>query len=421
MSHHTEAEVRPRPSIGRGWNALLARYGRRAIIVTAAALAVVVAVAVIGYYVFIHQDTYKITARFTATPGLYAGNTVDILGVPTGEIESIKPHAGYVDVVLSLPTDVKVPANARAVMMAPNPVSDRFVELTPAYTHGRVMKPGAVIGLKDTVVPLELDSIYSAVDSLSRDLGPNGANANGDLTSVLHAFAKLANGNGADLHDAIQQISAALPALTAHPNELKNLVTGLDELTSKLAAHDSTINALYDDLAGATGQLADERSTISAAISNLQAGVAEVAQFLRTNQSHLGASVRNLNTTLAAVMAEQKALIQTFDTAPLGFQNFNRAIDENAPCLSATGAPNNCAALWSRISATANGADLVKTYCGTVPDNLFPIILQNLGLADATATHTGCGAQVGLLQGRPGPPGVPSTPDLDLTHYLGSR
>ena len=405
----------------RAWRALVARFGRTVVLGTTVALAVVVAVAITAYYVFIQQDTYKITARFTATPGLYAGNTVDILGVPTGEIDSITPRPGYVDVVLSLPTDVKVPADAKAVMMAPNPVSDRFVELTPAYTGGPVLRGGAVIGTDRTFVPLELDSIYSAVDTLSKDLGPGGANAHGDLSAVLHAFAKLADGNGADLHNAIQQISAALPALTAHPDDLKNLVDGLDQLTSKLAAHDDTINSLYDDLATATGELADERNTISAAISNLQVGVAEIAQFLKANKAHIGASVRNLDTTLAAILAEQKALIQTFDTAPLGFQNFNRAIDPNSPCLTATGAPDNCAALWSRISTTTNAADLVKTYCGSVPDSLFPIILHNLGLADATATHTDCGAEVGLLQGRTGAPGAPTTPDLDLTHYLGSR
>jgi virulence factor Mce-like protein len=405
----------------RLWRSLLARFGRGALIATTAGIAVVAAAALTAYFVFVQQDTYRLTAQFTATPGLYPGNGVDILGVPTGTITSITPHPGHVDVVLSLPTDVKVPANAKAVLMAPNPVSDRFVELTPAYTRGRSLEPGAVIELKDTVVPLELDSIYSAVDTLSKDLGPGGANAHGDLSALLHAFAKLADGNGTDLHAAIEQIAAALPALTTHPNDLKRLINGLDQLTGTLAAHDSTINSLYDDLANATGQLADERSTISAAISNLQQGLAEVARFLKANQAHIGGSVKNLNTTLAAVMAEQKALIQTFDTAPLGFQNFNRAIDPNAPCLTANGAPNNCSALWSRINPSAGAATLVKNYCGTVPDSLFPIILHNLGLADATATHTACGAEVGLLQKRPGPPGSAQTPDFDLTHYLGSR
>lgn len=405
----------------RGLRAVPERVGRRTLMLAAATLALVVAAAVTGYFVFIHKDTYRITARFSATPGLYPGNSVDILGVPTGEIVSVTPRPRYVEVVLALPVDVKIPARAKAVLMAPNPVSDRFVELTPAYTTGPAMPAGHVIAARDTVVPLELDSIYAGVDNLAKTLGPAGANAHGELTNVLHAFAQLADGNGADLHQAIERIAAALPALTAHPGDLKNLITGLDQLTSKLAAHDATINALYDDLSSATGQLADERGTISAAISNLQDGLAEVAQFLKQNQAHLGSSVKNLDTTISAVMSEQKALIQTFDSAPLGFQNFNRAIDPNGPCLTATGAPDNCSALWGRLDTTAAAAALVKTYCGTLPSSLTPIVLGNLGLAKATATDTSCGAQIGLLQNRAGPPGAPKTPDLDLTHYLGSR
>ena len=394
---------------------------RRLLIAVAAGLAVLLVGGFVIYRVFIHQDTYKITARFTATPGLYPGNTVDVLGVPKGTIDSLTPKPQYVEVVLSLPTDVKVPANAKAVLMAPNPVSDRFVELTPPYTGGPTLHDGAVIDSPDTVVPLELDSIYSSLDNLAGSLGPKGANAHGDLSALLHALAGLANGNGKHLHQVIDELSAALPALTAHPDELAALIRGLDQLTSRLAARDSTINALYGDLASATGQLADERSTISAAVSNLQRGLGEIASFLRANKTHIGSSVHNLNTTIAAVVGEQKALIQTFDTAPLGFQNFNRAIDLNGPCLTPDGAPNNCSALWARIDTPAGGADLVKAYCGKVPDSLVPIILWNLGLAHATATHTACGAQVGLLQGRPGAPGAPQLPDFDLTHYVGSR
>jgi virulence factor Mce-like protein len=381
----------------------------------------VLVVGFLVYRVFFHQDTYLITARFTATPGLYAGNTVDILGVQKGTIDSLTPKPNYVEVVLSLPTDVKVPADVKAVLMAPNPVSDRFVELTPPYTGGPTLADGAVIDVKDTVVPLELDSIYASLDNLSTALGPKGANAHGELSALLHSLAGLANGNGKYLHQVIDRVAAALPALTAHPDDLANLIRGLDQLTGRLAARDGSINMLYEDLASATGQLADERATISAAVSNLQRALAEVVSFLRRNRGHIGSSVHNLNTTIAAVLAEQHALIQTFDTAPLGFQNFNRAIDLNAPCLTADGAPNNCAALWARIDTPGGGAELVKAYCGKVADSLMPIILWNLRLANATATHTACGAEVGLLQGRPGAPGAPPVPDFDLTHYLGSR
>ena len=403
--------------VGRGMSART----KRILIASVAALAVLVGVGFVAYRVFIYVPTYTITAQFTSTPGLYPGNRVDILGVPKGNVESLTPKPGYVEVVLSLPTDVKVPANAKAVLMAPNPVSDRFVELTPPYTGGPTLSDSAVIDTKNTVVPLELDSIYSSLDNLATSLGPQGANAHGDLSALLHALAGLANGNGKHLHQVIDQVAAALPALTAHPDDLAKLINGLDQLTSRLASRDDTINALYGDLASATGNLADERSTISAAVSNLQRGLAEVAGFLRANKAHIGSSVHNLNSTIATIVGEQKALIETFDTAPLGFQNFNRAIDLNGPCLSATGAPNNCSALWARIDTPAGAADLVRAYCGKVPDSLVPIVMWNLGLAHATATHTDCGAEIGLFQGHTGPPGAPAQPDFDLTHYLASR
>jgi phospholipid/cholesterol/gamma-HCH transport system substrate-binding protein len=407
-------------------DAIRVRSGRRALIGAAIALVLAATAATVGYYVFVHEDVYRITARFDAsTPGLYPGNSVDILGVPTGKIVSVTPRAAYVEVVMSLPSGVQIPADAKAVLMAPNPVSDRFVELAPAYTgrHGqRVMKAGAVIPPQRTFVPLELDAIYDSVDNLSKTLGPAGANAHGALSSVLRAFAKLADGNGADLHTAIAQISSALPALTAHPDDLKNLITGLDSLTGKLAAHDATINALYEDLDRATTQLADERDVLGAAISNLQQGLAEVATFLQKNQARLHGSVRNLNTTIAAILKEQTALVETFDTAPLGFQNFNRAIDPHGACPSATGAPDNCTAIWGRLDLPADVATLLATYCGkNIYQPMLPIILGNLKLADSTATDTDCGAEIGLLQNRTGPPGSPKTPDLDLTHYVGSR
>lgn len=401
---------------------LFDRVGRiRALIALVLVIAVVAATALV--YRSTQQGEYRITARFVATPGLYEGNDVDILGVPTGHVESVTPSAGYVSVVISLPDSVHVPGAAKAVLMAPNPVSDRFVELTPAWTPGMpALAHGAVIDRANTVVPLELDQVFSSLDTLSKSLGPNGANAKGDVSAALHAFAKLANGNGKDLHAAISTISAALPALTAHPDDLKNLITGLDAITSKLVVRNATINSLYGDLATATGQLADERGSLSSAIANMQRAFGQVATFIAANSKHISGGVTNLNTVIASVLKEQKALIATFDIAPLGFQNFNRAIDPNTPCATATGAPNNCASLWARLNVTRDAASFIKNYCGTtVLNSLLPIVASNAGIGTATATHTACGAQIGLLQGRTGPAGSPQTPDLDLTHYLGRR
>ena len=389
-------------------------------------LSALVVVAVAGAVIVNLTDsgpTYRITAQFSGTPGLYADNAVDILGVPTGHVVSVTATEGYVRVVLSVPAHVKIPADAKAVIVAPNPVSDRFVELTPPWTPGQpVLAHGSTITLANTVVPLELDQIFSSVDQLSTSLGPSGANEHGELSDALHALATLADGNGSTVHDAINTIAAALPALTANPDQLKELIAGMDSITRSLASRSQTIDSLYDDIASVTAQFAAERSTIAAAIANLQQGLTEVAAFIKANQANLTTSVTNLATTVQAVLTEQHSLIQTFSTAALGFQNFNNAVKLDGPCLSATAEPNDCAVLWGRLDLPSDAAAIVKQYCGgNVAYSMLPIIAASVGLGSADATETSCGAQIGLLQGRTGPPGSPKAPDLDLTHYLGSK
>jgi phospholipid/cholesterol/gamma-HCH transport system substrate-binding protein len=394
--------------------------GQVALIAAAVVVVIVGGIALVNF--ISGEPTYEITAQFPETPGLYTDNAVDILGVPTGHIVSIKPSVRYVKVVLAVPDNVKIPASAQAVLVSPNPVSDRFVELTPPYTGGKTMPHhGAVITLANTVVPLELDQIFSSIDQLSTTLGPSGANKGGELSDALHALATLASGNGAAVHTAITTIAQALPALTAHPDQLKQLIDGMDSITSTLAARSSTINSLYGDIAAVTQEFAGERTTIAAAIANLQSGLSEVATFIRANQANLGSSVKNLAATVAAVMSEQHALIETFSTAPLGFQNFNNTIKVDGPCETATAAPNDCTVLWGRLDLPSNAAQIVKEYCGgNVAYSMLPIIAASAGLGTDSATDITCGAQIGLTQGRTGAPGAPKAPDLDLSHYLGS-
>ncbi|MBN9619800.1 MAG: hypothetical protein J0H43_08720, partial [Actinobacteria bacterium] len=291
-------------------------------------------------------------------------------------------------------------------------------------TGGPTLRHGATIPLNRTAAPLELDQIFQQVDNLSKLLGPSGANQNGQLSQVLHAFADLANGNGQKVHDALGTLAAALPALTEHPDDLKNLVDGLDQLTRTLAQHNSTLDAFYGDIAQATTMLADERQTIASAVSNLQQGLAEVAAFIKANRAAIGGSVQNLTTVVSAVMSEQQSLIQTFDVAPLGFQNVNRAIDPNTPCPTAdgTGGGNDCAALWGRIDFTHDEMAIVQQYCGpSVLNPLLDILASNAKLSPARAVDTACAAEFSALQNRTPSPGAPNSPDLDLSKYLGAR
>ena len=80
-------------------------------------------------HIFVGADDIAVSKKFYDA-------VLGAIGVPEGKIDSITPRAGYVEVVMSLPVSVKLPSNVVAYLMAPNPVSDRFVQLEPPYTGG---------------------------------------------------------------------------------------------------------------------------------------------------------------------------------------------------------------------------------------------------------------------------------------------
>ena len=152
---------------------------------------VVLALAVTALVAFVfgggHQKT--LTADFPRTVSLYEGSDVRVLGVPVGKVDSVTPSGTQVVVTMHYDADVHLPANAKAVIISPSIVGDRFVQLTPAYSGGQTLADGATLDQDHTAVPLELDQIYSSLDDLTVALGPNGANQKGALTDLLDTTA----------------------------------------------------------------------------------------------------------------------------------------------------------------------------------------------------------------------------------------
>jgi phospholipid/cholesterol/gamma-HCH transport system substrate-binding protein len=112
------------------------RERRRGVRLTLVVL-LAVSLALSAYLVWPGRTGNKIVAYFTSAVGLYPGDQIRIVGVPVGTIDSIEPRADDVKITMSVDRDIKVPADARAVIMSPNLVAARFIQLAPAYTSGR--------------------------------------------------------------------------------------------------------------------------------------------------------------------------------------------------------------------------------------------------------------------------------------------
>jgi phospholipid/cholesterol/gamma-HCH transport system substrate-binding protein len=279
------------------------------------------------------DDTKKLTAHFPRTVSLYEGSEVRVLGVPIGSVDTVTPSGTDVVVTMSYDPEVKLPSDAKAVIVAPSIVGDRYVQITPAFSGGRQLADGATLETDRTAVPLELDQIYSSLDQLTVALGPNGANRTGALTDLLEQTAKNFGGQGAKFHQTIQDFSQLTTTLDDNKDELFGSAKELEGFISTLAQNDDTVRQFNQSLSGVSDLLAGERTELADALKNLSVGLDQVAQFVQDNKEILSKNITDINRVAKVLVKQRDALDETLKTAPVALNNLALTYNPQAGTL----------------------------------------------------------------------------------------
>lgn len=356
--------------------------------------------------------TRTIYAEFTEAPGLYDGNHVDVLGIPVGTVTSVKPKDHYVLVTMKVSADVKLPARADAEIMAPEVVSDRFVQIGPAYTTGPTLASGSVIPLQRTAIPQSVDAVVAALNNLAQQLGPNGANKHGALTNLVHQLATQFGNSGPNVHKAIVNFSQALNGLASDSPGVAGTLNNLGNLSQALANNSGAYQSFANNLSQVSQILANDRTDISAVLSSLQQLFANLTNFIEHDGGALGSSIRNLDTFVSALNSQQQALAQAYSLTPLALQNLSNAVDKSAP-----GGP----AIRGRYDAVSSTRTLFNQVCGSAALRFLVILAsgtQTNPLTAADTTDSLCGIGNALNALTP-PPGASPGPDLTLKALAG--
>jgi len=278
-------------------------------------------VAALVTFLFNGGDQKTLTAEFPRAVSIYQGSDVRVLGVPVGKIDSVTPSGTDVIVKMHYDANVKIPADAKAVIVSPSIVGDRFVQLTPAYTGGQVLATGATLTEQQTAVPLELDQIYSSVDDLTVALGPNGANKKGALTDLLDTTARNFGGQGAKFHRTIQSFSRLSQTLADNKDQLFGSVHELEGFVHALARNDRTVRGFNSQLASVSHMLEGERGDLAASLHNLAIAMRQVSGFVKDNRAILGKNITGLDQVTQILVKQRAALTETLRDAPLALNN----------------------------------------------------------------------------------------------------
>ncbi|GAA4377310.1 MCE family protein [Nocardioides caricicola] len=302
---------------------------KRAVIPAVIVLALVAA----AFTMFTGDDTKTVTAHFPRTISIYEGSDVRVLGVPVGTVDTVTPSGTDVVVTMTYDADVKVPADAKAAIIAPSVVGDRFVQLTPVYTGGDVLADGEVLEEDRTAVPLELDQIYTSLDDLTVALGPTGANQNGALSDLLETTAENFGGQGAKFHQTIEDFGKLSQTLDDNKEELFGSARELQGFISTLAANDSTVRRFNESLSDVSSMLAGERDELSASLESLATALGQVKTFVAENREVLGRNISGLTRVSKVLVKQRDALSEILDYGPLALNNLALTYNPQAGTL----------------------------------------------------------------------------------------
>jgi phospholipid/cholesterol/gamma-HCH transport system substrate-binding protein len=291
-------------------------------------------------------DRVTVVGYFENSNGLFAGDEVQILGVPVGEIVKIEPQPDRVKVIFWYDARYKVPADANAAVLSPALVTARAIQLTPAYSGGPIMQDNAVIPEDRTAVPVEWDDFRTQLDSLTEMLQPSEPGGVAPLGAFINTAADNLRGEGANIRDAIIKFSRAISALSDHSTDIFGTVKNLSILVAALRASSDLMQQLNGNLAAVTALLTADPGAVGIAMQDLNGAVGEVQSFVAENREALGVTSDKLASVSQAVTDSLDDVKQTLHIAPTALNNYNN--------------------IWQPAQGALSGALVINNFANTI-------------------------------------------------------
>jgi len=304
---------------------------RSPIVVIVAALAVVAAtIGAARWYLRTGAEPITVTAQFDSAAGLYEGNVVATLGMPVGKITRITPRGSYVEVEFTVDHNVKIPADAQAVTVSTSILSDHQIELTPPYRGGPVLENHDTIGLTRTKTPIEFSRVLGVLDKVSRSLQGDGQGG-GPIADILNGSTEAVNGNGGRIKHALDELSKALRLSgdggATSREQITTIVKNVSSLMDAAAANDAKLREFASTIHQLGQIMADEEIGSGSTGKKFDQMVQQATDLLDANRDTIKKAVLNGNTTLEAVVAQQRDVAEVLDLAPLVVDNAYNVID----------------------------------------------------------------------------------------------
>lgn len=309
-----------------------------------------------------------VVGYFDNSTGLFVGDDVRIRGVSVGKVTKIQPEPLRSKITFWFDRRYKVPAEANAVILSPQLVTGRAIQLIPPYSGGPTMAGGAVIGQDRTAVPVEWDDIRTQLQRLTDLLQPTKPGGVSSLGAAINSAAGNLSGQGTDIRATVIKLSKTISVLNDHSSDVFGTIRNLSTLVSGLRDSSDLLAALNVNLAQVSGLLADDPNKVSRAVEDLNAVIGDVQSFVAENREPIGTASDKLTSISNAVAASLDDVKQLLHVAPNTAVNFNNIYEPANGSLTGALQINNFANPLSFLcgaieAASRMGAEQASKLC----------------------------------------------------------
>jgi phospholipid/cholesterol/gamma-HCH transport system substrate-binding protein len=261
--------------------------------------------------VSLFSSRHTVNAALSDVTGLAGGDTVNIAGVPVGQVSSIGVQHGHALIAMSINNTVSLRRSTDVGMRWHNVIGQKEIELYPGKS-GALLADGATIPMSHDVTDASIDKFLNSLGPVLASINPTEANA------FVENVSGALEGDTAQINQLINSGAAVSTTVQALDSQVGSIIGNLDQVLTALASRSGDIDSLVTNLQTVSSALASKNSLLDGVVGNLSQVATDLAGLIGNNHSTITSTIDNLQAVAADIQNNQTNLSNSLSTLGQG-------------------------------------------------------------------------------------------------------
>ena len=254
----------------------------------------------VGDFHFGAEDDLTLYAGFRQVIGLQNQSSVQLSGVPIGNVAEIKNDGSGVTVTLKVQPEVKIPKNSAVSIASSGVMGEKFINILPGRDDGNYLQDGDYIfGAEEAGMNSMFENMDKVMQKVERllesvnevvgnktlqtsvvEMSQNMKDASDHMNGLMQSLEKMATTNEGNVAQMMNQLNSTLASMNRSMANVEHMTQNIDQF----AGNPQTVAELQSTLKN----ISDTSKNVASMAENMNkvAGDPKVAEDLKATVSN---------------------------------------------------------------------------------------------------------------------------------------